>query len=30
MLRELHRAGVLDDDELSAKLGRLATSTEEK
>jgi uncharacterized membrane protein YeaQ/YmgE (transglycosylase-associated protein family) len=30
MLRELHRAGVLDDDELSAKLGRLATTTEEK
>ena len=30
MLRELHRAGVLDDDELQAKLGRLATTTEEK
>ena len=26
MLRELHRAGVLDDDELSAKLSRLASS----
>lgn len=25
MLRELHRAGVLDDDELEAKLSRLAT-----
>ena len=30
MLRELHRAGVLDDDELQAKLGRLTTTTEEK
>jgi len=30
MLRELHRAGVLDDDELQAKLGRLTTRTEEK
>lgn len=26
MLRELHRAGVLDDDELNAKLSRLASS----
>lgn len=30
MLRELHRAGVLDDDELQAKLGRLTTTTEER
>jgi hypothetical protein len=30
MLRELHRAGVLDDDELQTKLGRLTTTTEEK
>jgi len=30
MLRELHKAGVIDDDELQAKLGRLATSAEEK
>lgn len=30
MLRELHRAGVLDDDELQAKLGRLTTTAEEK
>src|SRR4051812_1032192 len=27
MLRELHRAGVLDDDELQTKLGRLTTTT---
>jgi uncharacterized membrane protein YeaQ/YmgE (transglycosylase-associated protein family) len=30
MLRELHKAGVLDDDELRAKLGSLPTTTEEK
>ena len=30
MLRELHRAGVLDDDEFQAKLGRLTTTTEDK
>jgi hypothetical protein len=30
MLRELHRAGVLDDDELQAKLGRLTTRTGER
>jgi len=30
MLRELHRAGVLDDDELQSKLSRLETATEEK
>jgi uncharacterized membrane protein YeaQ/YmgE (transglycosylase-associated protein family) len=30
MLRELHKAGVIDDDELRAKLGRLTTTTEEK
>ena len=30
MLRELHRAGVLDDEELEAKLGRLTATTEEK
>ena len=30
MLRELHRAGVLDDDELQAKLRRLTTTTEER
>ena len=30
MLRELHRAGVLDDDELQSKLGRLQTTAEEK
>jgi uncharacterized membrane protein YeaQ/YmgE (transglycosylase-associated protein family) len=30
MLRELHRAGVIDDEELQAKLGRLTTTTEEK
>jgi uncharacterized membrane protein YeaQ/YmgE (transglycosylase-associated protein family) len=29
MLRELHRAGVLDDDELRAKLSRLASSESE-
>ncbi|MGZ4333102.1 MAG: GlsB/YeaQ/YmgE family stress response membrane protein [Gaiellaceae bacterium] len=29
MLRELNRAGVLDDDELVAKLDRLATDTKE-
>ena len=30
MLRELHKAGVIDDDELRAKLGSLTTTTEEK
>lgn len=30
MLRELNKAGVIDDDELQAKLGRLTTTTEEK
>ena len=30
MLRELHRAGVIDDDELQTKLTRLTTTTEEK
>ena len=30
MLRELHRAGVIDDDELQAKLGRLTITAEEK
>ena len=30
MLRELHRAGVLDDDELQAQLGRLTTRTGER
>jgi len=30
MLRELHRAGVIDDDELQSKLTRLTTTTEEK
>jgi len=30
MLRELHKAGVIDDDELQSKLGRLTTTTEEK
>ena len=30
MLRELHRAGVLDDDELQSKLGRLQTMAEDK
>jgi hypothetical protein len=30
MLRELHQAGVLDDDEFQAKLGRLTTTTEDK
>ena len=30
MLRELHKAGVIDDDELQSKLGRLTTRTEEK
>ena len=30
MLRELHRAGVLDDDELQSKLGRLQTAAEDK
>jgi uncharacterized membrane protein YeaQ/YmgE (transglycosylase-associated protein family) len=30
MLRELHKAGVIDDDELQAKLGRLTTATEDK
>jgi uncharacterized membrane protein YeaQ/YmgE (transglycosylase-associated protein family) len=30
MLRELHRAGVLDDQELSEKLGSLTTTSEEK
>jgi uncharacterized membrane protein YeaQ/YmgE (transglycosylase-associated protein family) len=29
MLRELHRAGLLDDDELAEKLDRLATTTQE-
>jgi len=30
MLRELHKAGVIDDDELQSKLSRLTTTTEEK
>ena len=30
MLRELHRAGVLDDEELEEKLGRLTKTTEER
>ena len=30
MLRDLNRAGVIDADELQAKLGRLTTTTEEK
>ena len=30
MLRELHKAGVIDDEELRAKLGSLTTTTEEK
>lgn len=30
MLRELHKAGVIDDDELQAKLAGLTTTTEEK
>ena len=30
MLRELHRAGVIDDDELQSKLTRLTTTTDEK
>jgi hypothetical protein len=30
MLRELHRAGVIDDEELQAKLSRLATENAEK
>jgi uncharacterized membrane protein YeaQ/YmgE (transglycosylase-associated protein family) len=29
MLRELHKAGVIDDDELQAKLGRLTTTGED-
>jgi uncharacterized membrane protein YeaQ/YmgE (transglycosylase-associated protein family) len=29
MLRELHKAGVIDDDELQAKLGRLTTTAED-
>ena len=29
MLRELHRAGVIDDDELQSKLGRLASTRKE-
>ena len=30
MLRELHKAGVIDDEELRAKLGSLTTTSEEK
>jgi uncharacterized membrane protein YeaQ/YmgE (transglycosylase-associated protein family) len=30
MLRELHKAGVIDDEELQSKLGRLTSAAEEK